>query len=54
MHAPFSNFYNSAAMVGKANSTNSAAGWQAPLPVQSWKRLDEARGQALPDSSGRG
>ena len=54
---PSSNFCISAAIVRRANSTDSAAGWKStplfhPLPGLSWKKLEE--GRALPGSSGRG
>ena len=56
MHPP-PNFYSSAALVGRVDSTDSAAGWKSKLLFQSlpalhWKKLEE--GWALPDSSGRG
>ena len=35
MHASF-NFYSSAAMVGRANSTDSAAGWKSMSLFQLW------------------
>ncbi len=55
---PSSDFYSFVAIVGRANSTDSASSWKStPLFQQlpallCWKKLEE--GRALPDSSGRG
>ena len=54
---PSSNFYSSATIVERANSTDSAAHWKStPLfqPLSAPVLVEVERGVCLPDSSGRG